>query len=46
MLGFRYHLFIYSVFSPKVLYDCYTVLVFYLVFLVTSLYFKLFKHDA
>ncbi|KAH8373021.1 hypothetical protein KR009_010522 [Drosophila setifemur] len=46
MVGFRYHLFIYSVFSPKVLYDCYTVLVFYLVFLVTSLYFKLFKHDA
>ncbi|KAH8319714.1 hypothetical protein KR074_004393 [Drosophila pseudoananassae] len=46
MVGFRYHLFIYSVFSPKVLYDCYTVLVFYLVFLVTSLYFKLFKNDA
>ncbi|XP_030558101.1 GPI ethanolamine phosphate transferase 2 [Drosophila novamexicana] len=46
MLVFRYHLFIYSVFSPKVLYDCYTVLVFYLVFLSTSLYFKLFKHDA
>ncbi|EDX06027.1 GPI ethanolamine phosphate transferase 2 [Drosophila simulans] len=46
LVGFRYHLFIYSVFSPKVLYDCYTVLVFYLVFLVTSLYFKLFKHDA
>ncbi|KAM8713010.1 hypothetical protein ACLKA7_013342 [Drosophila subpalustris] len=46
MVGFRYHLFIYSVFSPKVLYDCYTVLVFYLVFLSTSLYFKLFKQDA
>lgn len=46
MVGIRYHLFIYSVFSPKVLYDCYTVLVFYLVFLSTSLYFKLFKHDA
>ncbi|XP_062128332.1 uncharacterized protein LOC133840490 [Drosophila sulfurigaster albostrigata] len=46
MVGFRYHLFIYSVFSPKVLYDCYTVLVFYLVFLSTSLYFKLFKRDA
>lgn len=46
MVGFRYHLFIYSVFSPKVLYDCYTVLVFYLVFLSTSLYFKFFKHDA
>ncbi|XP_017025239.1 GPI ethanolamine phosphate transferase 2 [Drosophila kikkawai] len=46
MVGFRYHLFIYSVFSPKALYDCYTVLVFYLVFLVTSLYFKLFKNDA
>ncbi|KAH8415928.1 hypothetical protein KR222_003907 [Zaprionus bogoriensis] len=46
MVGFRYHLFIYSVFSPKVLYDSYTVLVFYLVFLSTSLYFKLFKHDA
>ncbi|XP_033235103.1 GPI ethanolamine phosphate transferase 2 isoform X3 [Drosophila pseudoobscura] len=46
MVGFRYHLFIYSVFSPKVLYDCYTVLVFYFVFLITSLYFKLFKQDA
>ncbi|EDW02589.1 GPI ethanolamine phosphate transferase 2 [Drosophila grimshawi] len=46
MVGFRYHLFIYSVFSPKVLYDCYTVFVFYLVFLTTSLYFKLFKHEA
>ncbi|XP_017049652.1 GPI ethanolamine phosphate transferase 2 isoform X2 [Drosophila ficusphila] len=46
LVGFRYHLFIYSVFSPKVLYDCYTVLVFYLVFIVTSLYFRLFKHDA
>ncbi|XP_034651982.1 GPI ethanolamine phosphate transferase 2 [Drosophila subobscura] len=46
MVGFRYHLFIYSVFSPKVLYDCYTVLVFYFVFVITTLYFKLFKRDA
>ncbi|XP_030382090.1 GPI ethanolamine phosphate transferase 2 [Scaptodrosophila lebanonensis] len=46
MLGFRYHLFIYSVFSPKVLYDCYTVLVFYFVFVITSLYFKLFKRET
>ncbi|ALC41157.1 CG2144 [Drosophila busckii] len=46
MLGFRYHLFIYSVFSPKVVYDCYTVFVFFFVFLITSLYFKLFKNDA
>ncbi|XP_068147510.1 GPI ethanolamine phosphate transferase 2 [Drosophila tropicalis] len=44
MVGFRYHLFIYSVFSPKVLYDCYMVLVFYMVFLITSLYLKLFKN--
>lgn len=42
LVGFRYHLFIYSVFAPKAVYECFHLLVFYLSFILTNLYFKLF----
>lgn len=42
LLCFRYHLFIYSVFAPKAFYECFHLLVFYLNFIVTNLYFRLF----
>lgn len=43
LMGFRYHLFIYSVFAPKAFYECFRILVFYLNFIVTNLYFRLFQ---
>ncbi|XP_073812844.1 phosphatidylinositol glycan anchor biosynthesis class G [Musca autumnalis] len=43
LMGFRYHLFIYSVFAPKAFYECFHILVFYLNFIVTNLYFRLFQ---
>ncbi|XP_037945337.1 GPI ethanolamine phosphate transferase 2 [Teleopsis dalmanni] len=43
MMIFRYHLFIYSVFAPKFFYEVYNVFVFYFIFALTNLYFKLFK---
>ncbi|XP_023308547.2 GPI ethanolamine phosphate transferase 2 isoform X1 [Lucilia cuprina] len=42
LVGFRYHLFIYSVFAPKAFYECFHLLVFYLNFILTNLYFRLF----
>lgn len=43
LLSFRYHLFIYSVFAPKAFYECFHILVFYLNFIITNLYFRLFQ---
>uniref|UniRef100_A0A1A9X3S4 GPI ethanolamine phosphate transferase 2 n=1 Tax=Glossina brevipalpis TaxID=37001 RepID=A0A1A9X3S4_9MUSC len=43
LIAFRYHLFIYSVFAPKAIYECFQILVFYLNFIITTLYFKIFK---
>lgn len=43
LIAFRYHLFIYSVYAPKAIYECFQILVFYLNFIMTTLYFKLFK---
>uniref|UniRef100_A0A1A9ZNE3 GPI ethanolamine phosphate transferase 2 C-terminal domain-containing protein n=1 Tax=Glossina pallidipes TaxID=7398 RepID=A0A1A9ZNE3_GLOPL len=43
LIAFRYHLFIYSVYAPKAIYECFQILVFYLNFIITTLYFKLFK---
>ncbi|XP_065365979.1 GPI ethanolamine phosphate transferase 2 isoform X2 [Calliphora vicina] len=42
LVGFRNHLFIYSVFAPKAFYECFHLLVFYINFIVTNLYFRLF----
>lgn len=42
LVGFRYHLFIYSVFAPKAIYECFHLLVFYANFIVTNLYFRIF----
>lgn len=42
LVGFRYHLFIYSVFAPKAFYQCFHLLIFYINFIVTNLYFRLF----
>ncbi|XP_055838757.1 GPI ethanolamine phosphate transferase 2 isoform X2 [Episyrphus balteatus] len=41
MIAFRHHLFIFTVFSPKVLYECFAILLFYLNFSMTNLYFYL-----
>ncbi|XP_055917156.1 GPI ethanolamine phosphate transferase 2 isoform X2 [Eupeodes corollae] len=41
MVGFRHHLFIFTVFSPKVLYECFSILLFYLNVSMTNLYFYL-----
>lgn len=43
LVGFRHHLFIYSVFAPKAFYECFHILVFYLNFIITNLYFRLFQ---
>uniref|UniRef100_A0A1I8P023 GPI ethanolamine phosphate transferase 2 C-terminal domain-containing protein n=1 Tax=Stomoxys calcitrans TaxID=35570 RepID=A0A1I8P023_STOCA len=43
LVGFRHHLFIYSVFAPKAFYECFNILVFYLNFILTNLYFRLFQ---
>lgn len=41
LIIFRYHLFIYSVFAPKALYESFNVVVFYVNFSITNLYFML-----
>lgn len=40
MTYFRNHLFIYTVFSPKILYECFAILLFYFYFSITYLYLQ------
>ncbi|XP_067632875.1 GPI ethanolamine phosphate transferase 2 isoform X2 [Eurosta solidaginis] len=43
LLFFRYHLFIYSVFAPKALYEYYRVIVLFLTLLLTTINFFIFE---
>lgn len=46
LLGFRYHLFIYSVFAPKAMYSCFHLMVIFINFIIVSIYYLIYNSNT